>query len=119
MRKQQCDCTTMPKTATQESQKSGFWRKLYGTWNAIGPSLHILILHLRLWKWAAVHHPNFWQFEVSFTQIVRWNFSFYPSSFEFLSITVAFSKPFLYLLESRSAVHEFCTIYELEMSDFD
>jgi hypothetical protein len=109
----------MPKTATPESQKSGFLKKLYGIWSAIDFNFRRLILHLRLWKWAAVHHPNFWQFEISFTQIIRSNISTYPTAFEFLSITIAFSRPFLYLFESPLAVSEFCSTHGINMSYFD
>ena len=68
MKKQRCDCTTMPKTVTPESQKSGFWRKLCGIWSGIGSKFRQFILHLRLWKWAAVHSPHFEQFEIGYTK---------------------------------------------------
>ncbi|AFY54404.1 hypothetical protein Riv7116_1863 [Rivularia sp. PCC 7116] len=107
-KKQQCDCTITPKTAIQESQKSGFWKKLFGTWSVIGGSLQRLFLHLRLWMWAATKTKNFHCFEIGFTKIIHITANYYPSSFEFLLITISFSRPMFYLFEPGHIIGDFC-----------
>lgn len=135
-KKQRCDCTIMPRTATPDSQKSGFWKKLFGTWNGIGgrkskqypyvigrkPSLseriNALILHLRLWMWAAVHDKDFWQFEIGFSKIISITANYYPSSFEFLLITISFKKPILYMFEPMLVVGRFCREFDINEDVF-
>lgn len=116
MKKQRCDCITMPKTAIPESQKSGFWRKLCGIWSAIDFRFQLLILHLRLWKWSAVHHPDFKYFEISYTKIIQFNFKYYSHSIGFAEIHIYFAKPMLYLFEPMTAAEEFCRIHNLPIN---
>jgi hypothetical protein len=113
MKKQRCDCTTMPKTVIRENRKSGFSKKLCGTWSGIGSRFQLLILHLRLWKWSAVHHPDFKYFEISFTKITQVNFKYYSHSIGFAELHIYFAKPMLYLFEPMTAVKEFSRIHDL------
>ena len=132
-RKQQEDLFNMPKIATPVNPINGLWKKLFGTWSAIGgrkpkrypyvvgrkPSLseriNAFILHLRLWMWAAVHDKDFWQFEIGFSKIINVTANYYPSSFEFLLITISFNKPIFYMFEPGLVVNRFCR--EFDISD--
>ncbi|WP_414622063.1 hypothetical protein [Calothrix sp. CCY 0018] len=118
-KQQQRDSLNTPKTVIQKSRISGVWRKLFGTWNAIGPKLGQLTLHLRLWRWAAVHHPDFKCFEAGFTKIVFISVSYNPEFSLFLQIQLSLNKPSFYVLTPYLAVGEFCRVHGLKHEVFD
>lgn len=139
-KKQRCDCTIMPRTATQESQRNGFWKKLCGTWSGIGgkkepqyypyvvgqkpkfnlfKSIKSIYLHLKLWIWAATKTKNFHCFEIGLTKIIQIRANYYPSSFEFLLITISFSRPMFYFFEPGHVVEEYCHKHGIPYDVFD
>ena len=102
----------MPKTVTPESQKSGIWSGIEGR-------LQQFILHIRFWRWAAVHSPHFKHFEFGYTKIIQFRANFYPYSSEFCLIEISLNKPMLYLFEPSSAIHEYCYLTGVEPSMID
>ena len=133
-KKQRCDCTIMPRTATQESQKSGFWRKLCGIWSGIGgnkqypyvvtkPNLFEqikrIILHLRLWMWAATKSNLFQHLEISFTKVI--DFKIYSPTYStaYVVIEIGLHKPRLYYIFSPSLARGFCKKHNLPLDTFE
>ena len=115
MKKQRCDCTTMPKTVTPESQKSGFWRKPCGTWSAIGSKVRQFILHLRLWRWAAVHSRNFNYFEISFTKMIDCKIYRSPYDERLFFVNATVREPDFYYVVPMGTVEIFCKKHNLSI----
>lgn len=76
-----------------------------------------LILHLRLWKWAAVHSPDFKAFELSYSKIIRIVFSRFHYVMPMLTIEIQLYKPHFYLFEPPSTAYEFCRINDVDWND--
>lgn len=71
------------------------------------------ILHLRLWKWAAVHSPYFKEFEIGYANILRFTANYYPHSHQPYLVEMSVNRPMFYLFEPVIAVEEFCKIHDL------
>ena len=75
-----------------------------------------LILHLRLWQWAAVHDSNFWQFEIGMTKIIR----LIPKVRyigEIFALEISVLKPQFYLFEPDYSTLEFLRSHKLSWKD--
>lgn len=105
-KQQQRDFLNMLKTAIPASRINGVWKKLYGTWSGIDFKLRTIIIHLLLWKWAAMHHEDFKYFEISYTKILRIIVTRTPLEENFV-MTIRLQKPRFYLFEPIKVVTEF------------
>ena len=76
-----------------------------------------LILHLRLWQWAAVKSDKFDYFEISFTRV--WEFKIYSPCYtrELFVIEIRLIKPIFYYMIPPLAEEVFCKTHGLSLED--
>lgn len=77
------------------------------------------ILHLALWKWAAINHEDFCFFEISFTKIIRFIPNYCPYSADFFVLEIRISEPQLYCFEPFTSVYDYCQVNHLNFDTFD
>ncbi|NJO61330.1 MAG: hypothetical protein HC836_24675 [Richelia sp. RM2_1_2] len=109
------DLLHMQEIAIPASRINGYLKKRFGTWSVIGGRL---LLHLRLWMWAAVHHPDFTHFEIAFTKIIRTTISYSPYGGDFFVAQITLSKPYFYYFLPSSAETAFCKLHSLPVDTF-
>ena len=77
-----------------------------------------LILHFRLWQWAAVKTDKFDYFEIAFTRILE--FKIYSPIYigELFVIEIRLIKPMLYYMTAPFAEEAFCKSHGLPLDTF-